>query len=86
MRDAIAAYEELVSSQIVYGDIDGKEGIDAGDALTALQYTVQLITLDEDQLKAGDVSDDGKVDATDALLILQYTVELIDRFPAETNA
>lgn len=86
LRDAIAAYEELVSSQIVYGDIDGKEGIDAGDALTALQYTVQLITLDEDQLKAGDVSDDGKVDATDALLILQYTVELIDRFPAETNA
>ena len=68
---------------VVYGEVDGKEGIDASDALKVLQHTVQLITLDENQRMAADVNADDNINATDALYILQYTVDLISKFPAE---
>ena len=68
---------------IAYGDVDGKEGITANDALSVLQHQVELIVLSSEQLVIADVNADGKVDATDALMILQYIVELIDSFPAE---
>lgn len=68
---------------VVYGDVDGKEGITAGDALVVLQHSVRLITMDDALQVAGDVNADGKIDAADALLILQYSVHLISEFPAE---
>ncbi len=68
---------------IVYGEVDGVDGISAGDALVVLQYSVQLTTLDGTRLIAADVSANGQVDAADALLILQHSVQLITEFPAE---
>ena len=52
---------------IAYGDVDGKEGITANDALSVLQHQVELIVLSSEQLVIADVNADGKVDATDAL-------------------
>ncbi len=65
------------------GDINGDGVVNTTDARLALQYAVEKITLNENQLKAGDVDGNGVVNTTDARLILQYAVEKIDRFPAE---
>ena len=60
--------------------------VNASDALIVLQYTVQLIELDDLQKTAGEVSGDQKINATDALYILQYTVDLIQKFPNESTS
>lgn len=66
------------------GDIDGKDGVTASDALLALQAATQKITLDEAETKAADVDGKEGVTANDALLILQFVTEKITSFPAET--
>lgn len=80
-----ASAAAVSSAGVVWGDIDGKEGITASDALMVLQHSVQLITLTGTTKIAADVSADGNIDAADALLILQYSVQLITKFPAESG-
>ena len=69
---------------VTFGDINNDTKIDASDALMALQSSVALITLTEDQTLAANVDANDKVDASDALLILQCSVDLIkpEDFPA----
>ena len=47
------------------------------DAVDILNYSVDLIKLDDIQLKAADVNKDGKVKEMDAVDILNYSVDLI---------
>ena len=68
------------------GDMNSDKEVNASDALIVLQYTVQLIELDDLQKTAGEVSGDQKINATDALYILQYTVDLIQKFPNESTS
>ena len=81
-RELTAAYNALVSAraqmqpvqepgEVTPGDVNGKDGVTAADALLALQAATQKITLEGDALQAADV--DGKVGVTsaDALMILQ---------------
>ena len=56
------------------GDVSWDGKVDAQDALLALQDSVELIQLNEDERKAADLNGDGKVDASDALQILQKSV------------
>ena len=74
-----------VTPTIKYGDIDGVEGIAAGDALTALQFAVGKIKLSEELIKAADVDGIEGVAAGDALSILQFAVGRIDKFPVENK-
>ncbi len=76
-------WEPVVWNDTMLGDIDGNRVVNTTDARLALQYAVEKITLNEDQLAAGDVDGNGVVNTTDARLILQYAVEKIDKFPAE---
>ena len=69
--------------EVLYGDVNNDQAVDATDALWVLQHSVELRTLTETELKAADVTDLGKVDTKDALQILQKTVELIDQFDVE---
>ena len=78
-----AALPAASAAAIAYGDVNRDERVDAADALMALQHSVSLRILTDNELAAADVSGDGKVDSFDALLILQYSVELIDSFPVE---
>lgn len=66
----------LAATEVLFGDVDGNQRIDASDALLTLQHSVQLRTLSEDELERADVDDDGKANAADALLILQRSVGL----------
>lgn len=63
------------------GDIDGKDGVTASDALMALQAATQKITLTGNELLAADVDGDTEVTASDALLILQFATQKITQFP-----
>ena len=67
-----------------WGDINADQDVDSFDALLALQHSVGLITLNEEEFRIADVDGSKKVDSTDALYILQYSVGLIDRFPVES--
>ena len=56
------------------GDLNGDGKVDATDALLALQDSVKLTQLSDEQRAKADLNGDGKVDATDALEMLQKSV------------
>lgn len=56
------------------GDVNGDGKVDASDALLALQDSVELTQLNEEQRQKADMNGDGKVDASDALAMLQKSV------------
>ncbi len=68
------------AAEFMLGDVNQDEYIDYLDAMTALRYDAELITLTDEQLNLGDVNGDGSVDSLDAILILRYDAGLIDRF------
>lgn len=68
--------------RLMFGDISFDNKSNAVDALYAMRYSVDLITLSDLQLKSGDVDNSGSVTLVDALLILQYSVKKISSFPA----
>lgn len=65
------------------GDIDGKDGVTAADALLALQAATQKIRLDAIEQAAADVDGKEGVTASDALMILQFTTKKIDTLERE---
>lgn len=70
---------------LTMGDINSDSGINAADALLALQYSVQLRSMTLEEKSMADVNADGKINASDALLILQHSVGLIDEFVNQGN-
>ena len=76
--------EDMSTSSIIYGDINGDENVSSYDAALTLQYSAGLISdWTEDQITAGDVNGDENISSYDAALILQYSAGLIDEFPVE---
>lgn len=59
------------------GDINKDAWVNASDALLALQHSVNLIGLDEEQKQLADMDDNNTIDAADALNILQISVGLL---------
>ena len=68
---------------VIYGDVDGKDGVTASDALLALQAATRKITLTSWAAVAADVDAKDGVTANDALLILQYATSKISRLEPE---
>ena len=56
------------------GDVNSDNKITAKDSMLIQRYAVNLIKLDDTQLKAADVNGDGKVTNKDALAILRFTI------------
>ena len=79
----ICGQKDEAEDQVLYGDVDGNQKIDATDALYVLQNCVGIRELDERATKAADVNNDGRIDTTDALNILQKAVGILDMFEAE---
>lgn len=65
---------------VLWGDINRDGLILASDALTILQHSVSIVSIDPKYLAVGDVDGDGSVDANDALLTLQFSIGLITEF------
>jgi len=79
----------------VYGNVDGKHGINSADALEILQYAVGLSDFSQYEIPGfvkikanvdGDVDQNNqpKITSSDALKVLQRSVGMIDCFPIET--
>ncbi len=64
----------------VLGDVDGKDGVTAADALLALQIATEQVAATIDMELPADVNESGKVEAGDALLILQVATKKIESF------
>jgi parallel beta-helix repeat protein len=86
--------QEQISSAIIYqpwrnagavnpvmGDVSLNGHIQAYDASLILKHTVQLITLNEQQLEVANVSNIEDVNSFDASLILRYVVGIDRTFP-----
>ena len=71
------------SLPIVYGDVDGNEGVTSGDALSVARHVVGLSLLTGDNLTAADVDNDGKITVNDAVWIARKVAGLVDKFPVE---
>ena len=70
--------EPVIPAPTYYkGDVNGDGIVNAADATLILKHTVQLITLDTEQLDRADVNGDGRVNAADATMILKVAVGLI---------
>ncbi len=65
------------------GDVDGKDGATATDALEVLKYAAKIVTPTAEQKAAADTNLDGNVDATDALNILKLAARIIPSLPVE---
>lgn len=74
------AYSNLITSagtSIQMGDVNGRDGVTAEDALMALQAATKKITLTAAQEKLADVNGKDGVTAEDALMILQAATKKI---------
>ena len=58
-----------------YGDVDRDKYITTDDAMLVLQYSVNKIKLDEEQILLADIDRDGIVSTDDAMFILQHAVK-----------
>ncbi len=67
------------------GDVDMDNSITAADSRLALQYSAQMSTLSDIQIKLADVDNNGSINASDARFILQYSSQIISRFPADVD-
>ena len=67
---------EPIAPQYKKGDVNGDGIVSAKDATLILKHTVELITLDNEQLDRADVNGDVRVNAADATLILKMSVGL----------
>ena len=85
--EAIADLEAAIEGLVIpWGDLNGKDGVTAEDALLALQAATDKVQLTEDQKYLADVNGDGEVTAEDALLLLQYATQKITTFPVQDLA
>ena len=81
--DYIGKPNDQPASEIIYGDMNGDQEINAKDALMILQATVKKITVNANEFRAGDVDGNNKLSAVDALWVLRYTVKKVTSFPAQ---
>lgn len=65
------------------GDASLNGLIQAYDASLILKHTVQLLTLNDQQINVADVSNNGEVSALDASLILKLVVGIDNTFPVQ---
>ena len=73
----------VADEQVLYGDVNGDEEINAKDALLVLRYAVEKEQFSQHQLQAADVTRKGNPDARDALCILQKAVGKLRHFEVE---
>ena len=74
-------FVSLGQAEMLLGDVNFDNDINAQDALLVLQHSVGLKKLYS--IAAADVDGNQQADPKDALYILQKTVGLISAFPAE---
>ena len=76
----------VYGEELVFGDTNSDNDINAIDALNILKYSAKIITVIDDKVMiTADVNGDKTINSNDALLILKYASRMIDSFPCEKN-
>lgn len=82
----VVAGAVVLGGDVLYGDVDLNNAVEATDANLVLRHSVsQNVLTDPLALQAADVDGNGKVEATDANYILRRVVNASVVFPAENN-
>lgn len=68
---------------IVYGEVDGFEGIELGDAIVVLTFATGSASPTAEQKVAANVDGLEGIELGDAILVLQKATGSIDKFPVE---
>lgn len=69
--------------EVVYGEVDGTEGITLNDAIVTLTFATGSADPSEDQAEAADVDGAEGITLNDAIYVLQKATGSIDKFPVE---
>ena len=69
-------YEGKKYTVVKMGDVNGDGKVNTIDALNALRYDVDIVSLNKYEVTALDLNGDGKSDTLDALILLRYDVGL----------
>ena len=79
VADDVTFKVKVSENDVLKGDVNGDESIDALDAALVLQCAAKKISADSPGFdkSAADVNDDKSIDALDAALILQYAAKKI---------
>ena len=78
-----AVWTAVETPSVVYGELDGVEGINLNDAIVALKLATGSMTGTEEQLKAADVDGTVGVNLNDAIYVLKKATGSISKFPVE---
>ena len=82
-EDYIGKPDDSPETEIIYGDINRDNAINAKDALFILQASVNKVNPTGEEFLAGDVDADSALNAKDALWVLKYAVNKVNHFPVE---
>ena len=75
--------DDPVTPTVVYGDVDGLEGIELTDAIVVLTFATGSVTPTDAQKVAADVDGLEGIELTDAICVLQKATGSISKFPVE---
>lgn len=78
----IYTYEEP-AADVVYGEVDGTEGISLNDAIVTLKIATGSVTATAEQALAAEVDGTEGVSLNDAIQVLKKATGSIDKFPVE---
>ncbi|MBR5507660.1 MAG: hypothetical protein IKV88_06420 [Clostridia bacterium] len=79
----ISDVEEPEAPTVVYGEVDGFEGIELGDAIVVLTFATGSASPTAEQKVAANVDGLEGIELGDAILVLQKATGSIDKFPVE---
>ncbi len=83
MLSMVVSLPLTARADVLYGDANADQSVNASDALEVLKSVVGKVIFSEAQQSVADVTGDGLVNASDALDILKFVVGKIDRFNAD---
>lgn len=78
-----AVWTAVVTPSVVYGELDGVDGISLADAIYTLQIATGSLSPTDAQKLAADVDGVEGVSLADAIYVLQKATGSIDKFPVE---
>lgn len=79
----VAGSDNPDPGDVVYGEVDGVEGIDINDAILVLKFGTGSVIPTETQKIAADVDGVAGIDINDAILVLKKATGSISKFPVE---
>ena len=76
VADGVLVLNKTAKVEVLLGDVNQDNEINAKDALEVLKHAAKIVTLEGDALTAADANKDGSINAQDALAILKHVAKI----------